>query len=301
MRTIGAGLMLVLGVASAMGQAAPAWQTAAGGKMAFDVASIRPSASGEYVAPNFPFTADNAYAPTGGMMAAEFPLVVYIQFAYKLWLTRPQTRALIDQLPKEIASQSFTIRARASGNPTKDQMRLMMQALLADRFKLAVHFETKQSPVLALKPIKPGSTGPRLRPHSEGPACDGATSGTAMFAPTCNEFAGGPQPYGMFRIGARNIALDLMAASLSIARIGPQIVDQTGLSGNYDFQIEFMPEAGGPTQTNGFTPGKGDTSGEPQGPTFLQALKEQLGLKLESSTALLSVLIVDHVEMPSEN
>jgi hypothetical protein len=63
------------------------------------------------------------------------------------------------------------IDAKADGNPTKDQMRLMMQSLLADRFKLRAHFETKQVPVLALTLVKPGKLGPKLLPHSEGPPC----------------------------------------------------------------------------------------------------------------------------------
>src|ERR1035441_7466177 len=57
-------------------------------------------------------------------------------------------------------------------NPSKDQMRLMMQSLLAERFKLAVHFETHDVPVMALVLVEPGKLGFRLRPHSQGPPCD---------------------------------------------------------------------------------------------------------------------------------
>ncbi len=74
------------------------------------------------------------------------------------------------QLPKS-ADDNYAIDAKAEGNPTKDQMRLMMQSLLADRFKLRVHFESRQVPVLGLVLVKPGQLGPNLLPHSEGPGC----------------------------------------------------------------------------------------------------------------------------------
>lgn len=287
-----AGLLMLVGAVAAMGQAAPAWKTAAGGQQQFEVASIRLSEPGKEIGGNFPLSADNSYARTGGLMSADFPLVVYIQFAYKLWLTRPQTRALMDQLPKAVAGKSYAIRARAAGEPTKDQMRLMVRSLLEERFGLKVHFEEKESPVLAMVLLKPGKTGPTLKPHMEGASCDAS-------AASCN--GAGPMGNGMFRLAMRDVGMDLIAAGLSIARIGPQIVDRTGLTGTWDFGVEFMPEASGPTQTNGFTPGKGDTTGEPIGPTFLEALKEQLGVKLEAATAPLRVMVLDHVEVPSEN
>ena len=115
--------------------------------MSFDVASIHQSRPGTFTPPNFPLGPDDAYAPTGGILTADFPLEIYIEFAYKLWLTPDQRRSFIAQLPKWAASDtdSYTIHARAAAsNPTKDQMRLMMQALLADRFRLAVHFENNR-------------------------------------------------------------------------------------------------------------------------------------------------------------
>jgi bla regulator protein blaR1 len=87
-------------------------------------------------------------------------------FAYKLMPAEIST-----QLPKSFPMDPFDIEARAAGNPTKDQMRLMMQSLLADRFRLRVHFETRDGPVFALTLVRPGETGPKLRPHADGPAC----------------------------------------------------------------------------------------------------------------------------------
>ena len=72
-------------------------------------------------------------------MSADFPLQVHIEFAYKMMPSREQTETMLAHLPKWVTTDRFIIQAKAEGNPTKDQMRLMMQSLLADRFKLAVH------------------------------------------------------------------------------------------------------------------------------------------------------------------
>ena len=106
----------------------------------------------------------------GGVFTADFPLETYIEFAYKLWLSPEQRKTMLANLPKWVGSDRYEIHAKAEGNPTKDQMRLMMQSLLAERFKLAVHFETQEVPVLAMTLIKPGKLGPKLTPHVD--ICD---------------------------------------------------------------------------------------------------------------------------------
>jgi uncharacterized protein (TIGR03435 family) len=104
------------------------WQTAAGGKMAFDVASVKPTKI--WKRPLFPLDAGNAVA-LGGRFSTSFGLVAYIVFAYKLSPTDAQMRAMLAPLPAWVGTEPFLIEARADGNPTKDQMRLMRQALLA--------------------------------------------------------------------------------------------------------------------------------------------------------------------------
>jgi uncharacterized protein (TIGR03435 family) len=74
------------------------------------------------------------------------------------------------------------------------------------------------------------------------------------------------------------------------------VVDQTGLTGTFDFTIEYWPEAGDPFAPQGTT-----SQTEIQGPTFLEALQDQLGLKIEATRAILDVPVIDHVEKPSEN
>jgi uncharacterized protein (TIGR03435 family) len=155
-------------------------------KLTFEVASIKQS-KGAFTPPSFPLDAGDAFVPTGGLFNADFPLVVYITFAYKLWLTPAQMQAMTEHLPKWVASDRFAIHARAEGNPTKDQIRQMMQSLLADRFQMQIHFETKTVPLFALTLIKPGKLGPNLRPHDQGPPCDAPPS-AEVFPPRCDVY-----------------------------------------------------------------------------------------------------------------
>ena len=270
----------------------PDWQTAAGGKMEFEVASIKQNAtapSRSTVNSNIPLGPQDMFAPTGGLLSAtNWPLTQYMVFAYKL--TPNQVRDLEPQLPKWASTDRFDIQARSSGNPTKDQFRLMMQALLADRFKLAIHFETREVPVFALVPAKPGKTGPRLQPHSDQIPCSTASP--------CGRFDSLPNPPGQYKIGARNVPLAMLASTVSIPEItgvNRPVLDKTGLTGTYDFVIEFTPQFTGPL------PPGANFQPDPTGPTFLEALKEQLGLKLESQTGPVDVIVVDHVDHPSEN
>jgi hypothetical protein len=99
------------------------WQKAAGGKMTFEVASVKPSKSPRI--PNFPLDPGNAKTP-GGRFSAAMPLYIYIDFAYKLAPNPLQERTLT-HLAESVRKDFYDIEARAPGNPTKDQMRLMVQ------------------------------------------------------------------------------------------------------------------------------------------------------------------------------
>lgn len=293
--------LLAFAIASiALGQEAPPqWQIAAGGKMTFDVASIKLAAPGAFIPPAFPLDAGDAYNATGGRFFATFPLATFIQFAYKLQLTPDQIQAMIAPLPKWVATDRFEIEARAAALPnvTKDQMRLMMQSLLADRFKLAAHSETRVMPVFAMTLMRPGKTGSSLRPHDAGPPCDKAAPPGAkdVFPPVCNVYVLLKGPGGI-RAGSRNTTPDLLAAAVAgFDRMGRPVVDQTGLTGRFDFVLEWMPENRATAELGALPPS------DPQGPTLLEGLRDQLGLKLEPAKAPVRVLIVDHVELPSDN
>lgn len=284
-------------------QAAPAWEKAAGGKKAFDVASVKLD-PGPFRPPNFPLDAGDAFRPVGDRFSADFPVFTYITFAYKLVSLSPDIRAAMQaNLPEWVTTDRYAIEARADGVSTKDQMRLMMRSLLAERFRLEAHFEQRTFPAFALELVNPGKTGPKLRPHSEGVPCEEtpATNGpmprdSKAFPPVCDAYVGDLEPNRAMKFGSRNTTLDLMAGALSrLGGLDRPMVDRTGLEGRYDFTIEFAPEPnGGPAAAS-------DAASDPAGPTFIRALKEQLGLKLESVKADFPLLVIDRIERPSGN
>jgi len=291
----------------AQSEVMPEGQKPTAGKMEFEVASIRPAKPGTFMPPSFALDKGDTYSfgDPHGRFFADFPLEVYIAFAYKLWLTPEQTQTMLAKLPRWVSTDSFVIDARAPGNPTKDQMRLMLQSLLADRFKLAVHFETEQEPVLALVLERPGKTGPKLRPHSAGLACDATVpspppgapaSIPEVFPPKCGAYMLTQLQNGTVLLGSRDTTMQQVADSFPfLGNLGRPVVDQTELGGTFDFTLNFVRESNQPV-----SPGA-DAPPATQGPTFLEALQEQLGLKLKPIKAPLRTLVVDHVEEPSPN
>jgi bla regulator protein blaR1 len=286
-------------------QQIPDWQKAAGGKMSFEVASIRPSKPGTFAGSNFGLNTSESYeaADPQGRLIADAPLAVYIEFAYKIKLTDEQGYSMLARLPNWASTDNFEINAMAEGNPTKDQMRLMMQSLLADRFKLAIHFESQHIPALALILDHPGKTGPKLRPHSEGPPCEvpavlkeiDPSSKTFVYPPICNLVAASPKGNHGMLMGTRNATMKQIADAIaSVGDQGRPVVDRTGLRGRFDFTLEWTPDADSPVSS--------DVGGLPTGKTFdlLEALKEQLGLKLKSTNATIRVPVIDRVGRPSE-
>lgn len=281
----------------------PDWQKAAGGHLEFDVAAIHLAQPDTFKPPLFPLSPDDSYVQTGGHFFAQFPLSVYIEFAYKLWLTDEQRSALVAHLPKWVSSDSFVIEARAPGNPTKDQMRLMVQSLLVERFKLALHFETRNAAVYALVLEKPGVLGPKLRPHAQGPPCDPnanlrdpawVEAQRNVFPAMCDMFALRVAKDNTYTLGSRDATIPGIGYALpSLGHLGRPVIDQTGLSGRYDFVLEWNkePDAGAAPPSAADIP---QTS-------FLEALHDQLGLKLKSTRADISVPVIDHLEQPSEN
>lgn len=273
--------------------------------MEFEVASVRPDDSAKFKPPLFPLSPDDSYAPTGGRFFADFPLPVYIEFAYKLWLTHEQQQVMLADLPKWVRTQKFVIDARApEPNPTKDQMRLMLQSLLADRFGLTIKFEKQPAPVFALVLAKRGVTGPNLRPHDEGTPCPlagpretkSAQNRDTVFPPICDVFMLRPSADGQRILGSRNATIEMIAESLpSVNDLGRPVMDRTGLAGRYDFTLQWAPET-----KDSSAPGTG-TQSDAQGPTFFEALKDKLGVKLKPTKALIEVPIVSHVQWPSPN
>jgi bla regulator protein blaR1 len=291
----------------------PEWQKAAGGQMSFEVSSVRPSE--EMNIGRFPLNADNLYRPTGGLFEASLPVRVYIEFAYKL---RPEDlKDALARLPKWVDTDNYAIRAKApTTSPTKDQMRLMIQSLLAERFKLQARFEMREVPAYALTLINAGKLGTEIRLHADGPPCPTNQGEERPFGydpnvwpPTCGAINAAPAGMPIVNplvkkkavqnilMAARNISMETLIARLP-GYAGRPVLDKTGLRAPIDFRLEWTPEPGQPLELPQREPTTNDVFDYI---SLQQALKEQLGMKLEATRAPVSFLRIDHVERPAEN
>jgi uncharacterized protein (TIGR03435 family) len=156
--------------------------------------------------------------------------------------------------------------------------------------------------VAALIVAKEGQLGPQIQPHRADSPCplDAAPSGVVAdgrFPMLC----GGllqmrPSAPGRLRFGARDVTMSFLATSLSAGtNSGRPMVDRTGLEGKFDFNLEWSPEI--PARPGAEPP----LDQPPPGPTFEAALREQLGLKLESQKGPVPTWVLDRVEHPTEN
>ena len=275
----------------------------------FDVASIKQNKTlGTPPQSNFPLGPGGMYAATGGVFSAtNMPVGLFILFAYKM--TDHQVESILKQLPNWANEDRFDIEAKTDKpNPTKDDMRAMMQSLLAERLHLALHPTTEEVPVYALVLAQPGVLGPRLRLH---PPTDTSCS-NAVPAPTkpgdkpapitipggfpviCGGLAGLPASVpGHLAAGYRNVPLSLIALQMTdIGGLGRPVLDHTGIPGNVDFAIEFAR-----TLPPDVTP---PPDYDPT-PTFQQALAAQAGLKLIPQKGPVSAFILDHIDRPTAN
>jgi len=274
-------------------QAISEQQSATAPRISFEVASVKPGKPG----------GPPRQRVDANRFTANLTLFGYITFAWNLMPSSEQTDSMLAGAPKWVSTDNFEIEAVAQGNPTKDLMRLMVQSLLADRFRLTVHTVSADSAVLALVPGKSGATGPTLRPHSEGRPCDihfpyqdSRTNAVGVFPPACGELFAIPRPGGAVLVAARDVTVGQIAIFIpSLGLLTRPVVDQTGLRGKFDFTIEFTPERKGPPPSQDAQP---DDS---QATTLEEAVREQLGLKLNATNAPLETLIVDYAERPSEN
>jgi uncharacterized protein (TIGR03435 family) len=268
----------------------PQWELAAGGgKMSFEVASVK---LGSFVPPSFPLDAGDSFKQTGGRFVANFPLLQLVMFAYKINPAPEQRQKMLQGVPSWFSQDRYTIEAQAQGNPTKDQFRLMMQSLLSERFHLKVHRETQQVSAFALELASAGKLGPGLHPHGEDPPCDSKTAGGAADLMPCGNVGARRDAKGGMITGARNVTMPLLAdvlSSISNGEVNRPVIDRTGLNGGFDIT---MPGVG---------PALPGAQLDPQAPSFMTVLREQLGLKLTPTSAAVQVLVIDTVERPSEN
>jgi len=219
-----------------------------------------------------------------GIHLVNLPLQDFIREAYGLTLN--------DQIvgtPSWANSERFDVEAKVDSADvaafrklTLDQIRQMGRPILTNRFKLASHEETKVLPVYALI-VGKGETKLKLSTMSSEDA--NARTGVIEMRHPSN-------PNGsMNELIARGITMDQLAKALSKQDLGRVVLDNTGLTGKYDFTLSWAPAnvAADPNSAN--------TSG----PSIFTVVTERLGLKLESQKGAVPVLVIDHIEMPSPN
>jgi len=196
--------------------------------------------------------------------------------------------------PDWVNAETYDLTAQAGRDVPRDEMTAMLQAMLADKFKLVVHYEIQERPVYALMLARAdGRLGPHIRKSDLD--CDAIQAArragskvpppaTSNGAPACGMSMRGTQGMEVL-LGAR--PLSTLASSFGSAT-GRVVVDKTGLTGNYDVTLNYMPQP------------KADAPPDAP-PNIFTALQEQLGLKLEPDRAPLKILVIDRIERPTEN
>ena len=175
------------------------------------------------------------------------------------------------EIEAKIPDSLFAAMQKMTPAQQREQVSLMEQSLLADRFKLQVHFGKTEMPVYALVLAKGGT---KLTRSPEGETTSLTSLGNQM---------------GM-KMTAKSVAIDqLVLSPFLTGAAGRLVVDQTGLKGAYDFTLTWKPE------TAAVPDGTSDA------PSLFTAIQEQLGLRLVPSKAPVEVIVVDHVEPPSAN
>ena len=267
---------------------------------AFEVVSIKPNheGSGNIMV---------RMAPGGRFEAHNITVKFLLEDAYGV------KDSQISGAPTWLDTEHYNIDAKAEDSAADNQRKLdrdaqqaqvraMLQGMLADRFKLALHHETKELSEYALVVAK---NGPKFH-ETTAPANDPA----AQDRPPGPPAPGSPMPRGTMRMMGRG---DLTVSGMGLAQfadmlsrqIGHVVVDKTGLKGEYDFTLKWTPDEGQGQMFGG--PGGGPPRDgappppDPNGPTIFTALQEQLGLKLESQKGPVDTIVIDHVERPSEN
>jgi uncharacterized protein (TIGR03435 family) len=238
---------------------------------AFEVASVKPSTDNDHIIGLFTY-------PGGRVVATRYTLKMLIHDAYNLQDQRIQGG------PRWVGEDLYNLEAKPPKSsesshwapasfktPPNPEMRQMLQTLLADRFQLKMHAETKKEPVYALVVAK---GGPKLKPPD-----------TAK-EPFVSLYRNG-SPYEeavSHAVRGQNATMAQLAAHLG-PHFGRPVLDQTGLKGNFDFEVEY---AEGESQAQAAEP-------------LLRALQDQLGLKLETQPGSVEVLVIDRAEKPSAN
>lgn len=280
-------------------------------RIEFEVASIKPmvrNANGSSPRPQI----------VGGPGSSNPSRITYLNYPLK-WLLQTAYDLKAYQLsgPDWLDSEQFVIEATLRPGTTKERVNEMLRNLLADRFKMTVHRERKDVPLYELVLVK---RGPKLKESlKEGvkngePLPAGRGFGAPMFGLLEEKDGflrlppgmpipalGGPsatwgtQSGILYAVGGNQPIAGLV--SFLSQRSGRPVVDKTGLTGNWDYNLEYAMGAGAANSPDA-TPG----SASDPAPDLTTAVRDQLGLKLEPKKGPIEILVIDHVEKtPTEN
>ena len=258
----------------------------------YEVASIRPRKFGSGGMISWDFRPD-------GFTAKNITLQMLIRMAYGV------EDYQISGAPKWLNAETYNVEAKLDGavadklrKLTFDQRSVeqqpMLQALLVDRFKLTLHRETKELPVYALVIAKNGPKLQEARPGDTYPNgmkdLEGHGHGDIM-------------RFGTGILTGQGVPIVFLVRMLSQQQLGHPVLDKTELTGKYDFTLQWTPEENRAPMFKGTRDGgQGpDNPADSSGPSIFTAIQEQLGLKLEAQKGPAEVLVIDHVERPSEN
>jgi uncharacterized protein (TIGR03435 family) len=298
-RTTGAALLLCASIA--LGQQPNP-------KLTFEVASIKPAAPQAMGRMQMGGGGGPGTPDPGRIRFTNMPLRMLIMRAYDVQSFQVSGPSWMD-------SQHFDVIAKVPHGATKEEARMMLQNLLADRFKLKLHKESKEAPIYHLVVAKGGI---RMKEASQTAAAPAEDAGGPPPGPPLRGKDGLLRtPHGQLGIqGMRNGRMRMRGDAVTMARLtdilsmalGRPVVDKTGLTGAYDVTLDFSSEGMGPgpkgpvAGAGGGNPAEAPGDSDDSGPTIFTALQSQLGLKLESRKGAVDLLIVDSVEkLPTEN
>jgi uncharacterized protein (TIGR03435 family) len=223
----------------------------------FEVASVKPNVGRDL---SIPFRTP----PLDGVTLTNNPLDSIIRYAYSVQPFR------LEGVPEWTRNERYDIAAKAAGTISDTDRRLMMRALLVERFRLKAHFEMRDKTIYVMTLSRADKQlGPGLKPR---PECEKSP---------CDRFGGGKED----SVFVKATTLTDFANGMLSALRGELVRDETGVPGTFDIEMSWRPE----------------TSTDPNDgrPAFVTAMREQLGLKLEPQRRPVEVLVVESIDRPT--
>jgi uncharacterized protein (TIGR03435 family) len=257
---------VVLGALMLGGSLAPRWIAFAQAlpRPSFEVASVKPGNPGN---PRVSYSVD----PGGRFIAVNITLRTLIGFAHGVRTVGGPS--WLDSQKYDIEAKPDAAFARNPDPANSPQLRLMLQSLLEDRFRLTHHRETREEQVYTLAIAK---------------------GGTKLVEPTDAEVKDPKRGIMPGPGGVRGVAAPISnLTGLLSQQLGRTVIDRTGLTGKYDFELKWTPDTAPRVESNNEAPS--------DGPSLFTAVQEQLGLRLESAKAPVEFLVIDHVEKRDAN